>query len=117
MPPCWPRYGFGRWCFLATFTPETTSRPSARTSSTAPRLPLSRPAMTITSSLRLILLILITSSEHFRRERNDPHERLGAQFARHGSEDAGADRLQLRIEQHRRVLVEPDQRSVLTSHA
>src|SRR5258708_1289366 len=53
-----------------------------------------------------------TSSEHLRRERNDLHVVLGAQFARNRSEDARADRLHLRIDQHRRVVVEADHRTV-----
>src|SRR6201996_8120222 len=37
---------------------------------------------------------------------------LRAQLARHRAEDAGADRLHLRIDQHRRVAVETDDRAV-----
>src|SRR5262249_26155576 len=51
---------------------------------------------------------------HLRRERDDLHVVLGAQLARHGPEDAGADRLELRRDQHRSVAVEADNRAVRT---
>src|SRR6476620_6247670 len=56
-------------------------------------------------------------SEHFRRERDDLHELLGAQLAGHWPEDARADRLMLVVEQHRGVAVEADQRTVGAAHA
>src|SRR5258706_454919 len=55
--------------------------------------------------------------EHLRSKRDDLHELLGAQLARHRPEDARADRLHLRREQHRRVAVEFDQRAVGAAHA
>src|SRR5262249_40674743 len=46
------------------------------------------------------------------RERDDLHMVLGAQFARHGPEDARADRLRLVVDQDRGVAVETDHRAV-----
>src|SRR6218665_544956 len=55
--------------------------------------------------------------EHFGRQRHDLHEALGTQFTRNGAEDAGADRLQLGVQQDGGIAVELDQRTVLTAHA
>src|SRR5665213_1522291 len=55
--------------------------------------------------------------QHFRRERHDLHEALGAQLARDRPEDARADRLELGIEQHGGVGVELDHRAVGAAHA
>src|SRR6266478_6943835 len=52
------------------------------------------------------------ASQYFRRQGNDLHELRGAQLARDRPEDARTDRLELVGEQHRRVAVEADQRSV-----
>src|SRR5215211_401542 len=88
---------------------------------TSPRLPLSRPAMTTTLSPFLILLMFVgfpgVSLQHFRRQRDDLHESLGAELARDGPENARADRLELRGEQHGGVGVEADQRAVGTADA
>src|SRR6266700_3309094 len=51
--------------------------------------------------------------EHLRCERDDLHEVLLAQLARDGPEDAGATRVVLVVDDHCRVLVERDQRSVV----
>src|SRR5437773_1990672 len=56
-------------------------------------------------------------SQHFWRERDDLHETLAAKFARHGPEDARADRLHLAGEQDRRVGIEPDAAAVSAPHA
>src|SRR5438093_6776699 len=56
-------------------------------------------------------------SEHFGSQRHDLHEALGAQLARHRTEDAGADRLQLGVQQHGSIAVELDQRAILATHA
>src|SRR5271166_6373267 len=118
MPPCTPIWGFGRWCFLDMLSPSTRTRSSASTSMTAPRRPLSRPAMTITvSPLRILFIYRFLPSKYFRRERNDFHELHVAQLTRHGPEYARADRLQLVGEQHGRVGIEADQRSVRAAHA
>src|SRR5262245_28814749 len=69
--------------------------------------------MTTTSSpLRSLFM-----SQHFRCERDDLHELRSAQLTRHGSEDAGADRLELAREQHGRVAVEADQGAVRAPYA
>src|SRR3989440_3249998 len=120
MPPPRPAAGFGRWCRLTTATPSTlTLRSRGLTSSTRPRLPRSRPAMTMTWSpfftlARLLLLCAI--SNHLRRERNYLHEVAVAEFARHGAEDARADGRVVGLNQHARVLVEAYVCSVLASN-
>src|ERR1041384_2114437 len=87
------------------FSPSTTR--------TVPWRPLSLPEMTTTvSPLRILFM-----SQHLGSERHDLHEPLGAQFARHGSEDARADRLELVGEQHRCVRVEAQQRTIGAAHA
>src|SRR5947208_16559043 len=70
---------------------------------TLPFAPLSLPAITWTVSPFLIFM-----SEHLRCQRDDLHELLVAQLATDRSEDAGAARLVVRLDQHRGVLVEPD---------
>src|SRR5687768_17048200 len=108
MPPVCPFIGLGRWCFFTRFTPSTTTWSASMRRSTVPRLPLSRPASTTTSSPFLIRSI----SEHLWSERYDLHEALGAQLARHRPENARADRLEPRREQHRGVAVEADEPAV-----
>src|SRR5437868_14703749 len=97
MPPCTFFCGFGLVWRLTMFTLSTITWPSSILT-TVPRRPLSRPAITTTSSPLRILFIAV--SEHFRRQRNDLHELRGAQLTRHGSEDTGSNRLQLRGQQH-----------------
>src|SRR3989338_1432106 len=99
-----------------------TSRYSPRTCSTLPRLPLSLPAITITSSFFLILRMIFLDSiyfrlQHFRCQRNDLHELFGTQLACHRPEDTRADRLQFCIQQHSRIAIEPDQRTIRAAHA
>src|SRR6185369_9361448 len=57
-------------------------------------------------------LLGLSPSENLRRERDDLHELLRAQLAGDRSEDAGSERLALVVEDHRRVRVEADVRSV-----
>src|SRR5690554_737321 len=118
-PPGCPAWGLGLVWRLTMLTLDTTTRsPSTRT--TSPRLPLSLPATTITWSpllIRLVAIIPVLRSQHFGSERDDLHELLGTQFAGDRPEDTGADRLVLGVEQHRRVAVEADQRTVGTAHA
>src|SRR5690348_2112438 len=59
----------------------------------------------------------IRSLQHLGSQRDDLHEALAAQLARHRPEDAGADRLELVVEQHGCVAVETDQRTVGPTHA
>src|SRR5262245_25122158 len=61
MPPWMPFIGFGRWCFFTRLMPSTTTCPASMRRSTVPRLPLSRPAITITSSPLRIFSIYSTS--------------------------------------------------------
>src|SRR5688572_5196422 len=116
IPPVMPFIGIGRWCFFTRFAPSTSTCWSSTMRSTVPRLPRSRPVVTMTWS-PLRILRIASSSEHFRSERHDLHEALGAQLARHRPEDARADRLELGGQQHRRVRVELDQRAVVAAHA
>src|SRR5574338_776387 len=117
MPPVTPFIGLGRWCFFTLFAPSTTTCSASTILSTVPRLPLSRPAITTTSSPFLILRITLVPLQHFRRERDDLHELLAAQFPRDRPEDACADRLELRRQQHCGVAVEFHQRPVVAAHA
>src|SRR3989338_1154172 len=98
-----------------------TSRYSPSTRSTLPRLPLSLPAITITSSFFLILRMISLDSircrlQHFRCQRNDLHELLGAQLACHWPKNACTDRFQLGIQQHRSITIELDQRAIRAAH-
>src|SRR5690606_38984038 len=113
-PPGSPFRGLGRWCFFTTLTPSTSRWFGPTRFRTTPRLPLSRPAMTTTSSPRRIFCIAITS-ENLGRQRHDLHELLGPQLAGHRSEDARADGLELVVEQHRGVAVEAAQRPFRTA--
>src|SRR5437879_1507355 len=131
MPPVTPFIGFGRTCFLTWLMPSTVIRRSSTRASTTPRLPLSLPAITTTSSpLRMRSMApskeSITrparrsptcDSQHFRRERDNLHETLGAQLARDRPENTGSDRLQLVVQQYRGVAVELDGRAVQPAQA
>src|SRR5438128_6681391 len=100
-------------------------------SSTRPRFPLSRPAMIITWSFFLIFarfIILKTSkcldrklttcaiSNYLRRERNYFHKILVAQLPSDGSKHTRANWCSVFFNQHGRVLIESDIRSVLATH-
>src|SRR4051812_36782250 len=108
MPPVMPFMGLGRACFFTRLTPSTTTWLSSTRRSTAPRLPLSRPEMTITSSPFLILFMVgpWERSQHFGCERNDFHKALGPQFARDRPENTRPDRLELGGEQDGGIAVE-----------
>src|SRR3989338_711975 len=98
-----------------------TSRYSPSTRNTLPRLPLSLPVITITSSFFLILRMIFLDSiccrlQHLRYQRNDLHELFGTQLACHRPEYTRADRLQLGIQQHRSIAVKPDQGTIRTTH-
>src|SRR6202789_2488325 len=121
IPPLMLRCGLGRTCFFTIMTCSTRILLSfGNTRSTRPSLPLSRPVITLTVSLRRIstrlfsvLTIRISSSQflalfpgthyselgtrnsalnHFRRQRNDLQELLLAQLAGHRTEHACAHR-------------------------
>src|SRR4051794_27276618 len=97
-------------CRLTRFTPSTITRStSGRTEMTLPSAPLSRPAMTRTTSPFLIFKFFFPlMSQHLRGQRDDPHEALVAQLATHRAEDAGAARLAVGTQDHGGVLVEAD---------
>src|SRR5207248_777872 len=106
MPPGSPMRGLV--CRRAMWTPWTMARASAgKTRSTLPCLPLSRPLMTTTLSSFLIFSFGI-GSQDLGSERDDLHEAARPQFARHRTEDAGADRLALAADQHRGIAVDAD---------
>src|SRR5690606_26610375 len=116
MPPGLLAIGLALTCFLTTFTPSTRTWSASTRASTVPRRFLSRPVRTMTSS-PLRMLFIVGSLQHFGGQRHDLHELLGTQFARNGSEDAGADGLQLGVEQHGGIATETNQRTVLAAHA
>src|SRR5262249_23162148 len=98
-----------RWWRTIMLTPRTVALFSlGLTLSTSPLRPLSLPGSTTTLSPLRIFCISPGSLQNFRRERDDLHVVLGAQLARNRSEDAGADRLFLVVDQHGGVLVEAD---------
>src|SRR5688572_29583755 len=119
MPPPRLACGFAFWWRLIIPMPSMRTFPlPGSTSSTRPRLPLSRPAMTATWSFFRIFerFVPAMSLNHLRRERNDLHEVLVAQFAGHWSKDASADRRSVFFDQDGGVLVEPHVRSVGAAH-
>src|SRR5574343_334620 len=115
MPPATPLTGFGLTCFLARLTPSTTTRSASRRVSTVPRLPLSLPVIMTTSS-PLRIFSIISPLQHFRRERHDLHEALATQFTRNGPEDAGADRLELVVEENGSIAIKAHQGAIRTTN-
>src|SRR3546814_594261 len=107
--------GLALTCFLTTLTPSTRTWSASTRASTVPRRFLARPVRTTTSS-PLRMLFIEGSLQHFGGQRHDLHELLGTRFTRNGSEDAGADGLQLGVEQHGSVATETDQRTVFAAH-
>src|SRR6478672_11813149 len=138
IPPLMLRCGFGRTFFFTIITCSTsTLLVPGKTRSTRPCLPLSRPVITFTVSLRLIsTLVCIVCLQPFgglnlasagkssclatfvslteallqnlRRQRNNLQKLLFAQLAGHGTKHARADRLAGFIDQHRRILIKAD---------
>src|SRR5436190_9031893 len=86
------------------------------TRSTFPRVPLSSPAITWTTSSfrRNIAVLSYRCSNDFGREGHDLHV-LGAEFTGHRAEDARAAGVVFRVEQHQRVAVEADVAAVLAA--
>src|ERR1051326_1451152 len=97
-----------RMGFLIMVAPLTVTRCFlATTLMSRPRLPLSAPAMTTTSSpfltwnrcmgIRITIKIKIKrkASDHFGCKGNDLHEFLVAQLAGYGAEDTGAARQEI----------------------
>src|ERR1700674_5815297 len=126
MPPCAtctpPRLCPAFVWRLSRLTPLTTILClSGIVRSTSPCLPLSLPAMTITGSpgarsraltLSFALFFSISFLEDLRGERDDLHEVALAKLARDRTEDAGPARVVRLRQEHGRVLVESDERSV-----
>src|SRR5579871_2982364 len=97
MPPLICFCGLGRVWRFTIETCSTRILPVAVfTSKTRPVLPASRPVMTFTWSFLLSKMRTGCSnffcgiSNHLRRQRDDLHEFLFAQFPGNGTEDAGA---------------------------
>src|SRR3569832_2938435 len=111
MPPGVPRMGLPLVWRVILLMFCTTTRSSSRTVNTVPRLPLSLPVITMTSSPFLILRIasppwlLLHRSQHFGRERHDLHELFGTELAGLGSVVSGSVGLELVVEQHRSFVV------------
>ena len=85
---------------------------------TLPRLPLSLPVKTIASSSRRILLpCFSTPHRYFWGQGHDLHELIRTQFTSHRAEDTSTDRLMVVVQQHSRVAVETDDRTILTANA
>ena len=79
------------------------------TRKTSPVVPLFLPVMTTTLSPFLIFSFSCSwSLQHLRRERDNFHEALAAQFAGHRAEDTRADRLILLVDQDDGIAVETD---------
>src|SRR5260370_41310028 len=102
IPPLICLAGFGLVCRLIIITCSTTILPVRRSISiTRPCLPLSRPAITFTTSVFFSRIFTGSASvfrrpgmsDYLRRKRNDLHKFLVAQLARHRPEHAGTHRL------------------------
>src|SRR5260221_4946956 len=119
IPPLMFFCGFAFVCLRTKLTPSTIARPSAgKTRSTRPVRPLLLPASTTTLSSfrtwRLRVARVSATSDHLRSQRNDLHEVLLPQLARHRPEDARADRLAGVVDQDGGVLIEADVGAVLS---
>src|SRR4030095_5414185 len=100
-------------------TPSTFTFPFAgTTSSTRPRLPLSRPAITTTWSFFLIFERFVPAiiSNHLRRQRHYLHEVLISQLTRYRSKYARTNRRPIFLNQHRGVLIKPYVGAIGTSY-
>src|SRR3954454_3056731 len=110
------RIGRGFWCFFIRFRFSTITLPSrGRASITRPCLPRSLPASMCTVSPFLIFIAVVICLEHLWSQAHDFHEVLLAQLAGHWPEDARPARVAGCVDDHRRVLVERDLRSVVAA--
>src|SRR3954453_13882251 len=111
------RIGRGFWCRFIMFRfSMITLLSRGRASRTRPCLPRSLPASIWTVSPFLILsCVAMCFLENLGCEADDLHEVLLAQLAGDGPEDARPARVALCVDDHRRVLVERDQRSVVAA--
>src|ERR1044071_3218974 len=108
MPPacCGPRGLLCRFTILSRSM--MTVSLSGSTRNTLPVLPRSLPPITMTLSFLRICTskaLLDAVLKHFRRERDDLHELLGPELARHRAEDTRADGLFLVVDHHRRIVI------------
>src|SRR5918912_2080506 len=109
---CW--IGRGRVWRLTMFRFSTTTRRSfGRASITRPCLPRSLPVRMWTRSP--FLTLIVCTSEHLRRQRDDLHEVLLAQLARDRTEDPRPARVARVVDDHRGVLVEGDRGTVVAA--
>src|SRR5450830_248377 len=94
---------------LPLSSPRTTRTVSPLVTCSFARSALSAWRFRLTARGRSVLrCVRIRMSEHLGSQRHDLHVPLLAQLARDGSEDAGRSRLALLVDDHHRVLVEPD---------
>src|ERR1043166_9688314 len=116
-----------RMCFLIMCAPSTMTRCFlATTLMSRPRLPLSAPAMTTTSSpfltwnrcmgIRITIKIKRKASDHFGCKGNDLHEFLVAQLAGDGAENTGAARVQLFVNDDDGVAVKAEIGAVVAAN-
>ena len=113
------------WCASSPCSGARDHAPfSVSTRSTLPVLPASLPLTTLTwSPLRIFSLLIVQRSlvsaapQRLPGERDDLHEVLLAELAGHRPEDAGAARVVLVVDEHRRVLVERDVGAVLAPNS
>src|SRR4030067_912014 len=98
---------------------STKTRPASRsTLRTLPTFPFSLPVMTRTMSFFRIWSVASAMSpspsplQNFRSQGSDLHEFPGAEPPGHRPEDPRSDRLPLRVDEHGRILVEPQETSV-----
>src|SRR5437867_9135113 len=97
-----------RIALLITFTPSMRTRSfSGYTCNTLPTLPFSSPDKTTTISFFFTCI-----SDNLRRERNDLRKILVAQLAGDRPKNARALRVQLLVDDHDRVVVETQIRTV-----
>src|SRR4051794_26096103 len=138
IPPLMLRCGFGRTFFFTIITCSTsTLLVPGKTRNTRPCLPLSRPVITFTVSLRLISTLIcivclqpfgglsLASAgkiflscrfvslpgpllQDFRSQRNNLQKLLFAKLAGHGTKHACSDRLACFVDQHCRILIKAD---------
>src|SRR5579859_515590 len=109
----WGLFWFLRMCFLIICTPSTITRCFlGMTAMILPRLPRSAPAMTTTSSPFFTCNLFITSN-HLRRERDNFHEFLLAQFAGDRAENTRAARVVFLVNDDNGVAVEPQIRAIV----
>src|SRR4030065_67711 len=106
------------WRFTMLIFSKKTRPASRSTLRTLPTFPFSLPTMTRTMSFFRIWSVASaispspSSLQNFRSQGYDLHEFPGAEVAGHRSEDPRSDRLPLRIDEHGRILVEPEKASV-----